>query len=222
MLVGAALASKAFRIATSATMSAFVRMVVLRVATHSSKFCGLLLLQTWSRLMKRPSPKARGKALRDPKPFENNKVDFSKFKTDPSTSDIARLTAGTKVWPVPPIQVLSPAKTVGLGWTSIEMHLAPFFTTNATTPYATIERPGYVAVLFQPSAYGITSIATYVITFNFETLTTIDARFHSYSLHPPAPLNYHVFKGHGFWTVQVLVRDLRQTSEGPPMLYSGN
>src|SRR5262245_18687907 len=92
--------------------------------THSSKFCGLLLIQTWSRLMKRPSSKARDKAPR-PKPFENNKVDFSKFKTDPSMSDIARLlTADIKGWPWPwVIEVLSPTKTIGRGRTNLELLL---------------------------------------------------------------------------------------------------
>ena len=42
--------------------------------------------------MKKPSAKARGKAPR-PKPYEDNKVDFSKFKTKFSPIDIARLTS---------------------------------------------------------------------------------------------------------------------------------
>jgi hypothetical protein len=61
-------------------------------------------------------------ALR-PKPFEDNKVDFSKFKMEPSASEIAKLAAatGTKAWPVQPIEVLSPAKTVGLGRTTLSL-----------------------------------------------------------------------------------------------------
>jgi hypothetical protein len=125
--------------------------------------------------MKKPSPKARGKALR-PKPFEDNKVDFSKFKMEPSASDIAKLAAagGTKVWPVHPIEVLSPAKTVGLGRTTLSLSKVNGFTTNATTPFAEFRDDPpfggsfYIWLQFEPSAYGITSVATYVITFNLE------------------------------------------------------
>jgi hypothetical protein len=105
------------------------------VIPHSSTFCGLLLIsnressheKTVSQRRgktKRPNKvdffKARGKAVR-PKPFENNKVDFSKFKTHPPASDIAKLAlpAG-KVWPQP-IEVLSPTKTVGLGVTKLNL-----------------------------------------------------------------------------------------------------
>jgi hypothetical protein len=87
--------------------------------------------------MKKPSPKARGKALR-PKPFEDNKVDFSKFKMEPSASDIAKLAAaaGTGVRPFQPIEVLSPAKTVGLGRTYLSLNRLDWFVTAASTPYA--------------------------------------------------------------------------------------
>jgi hypothetical protein len=55
--------------------------------------------------MKKPSSKARGKVPR-PK-FEDNKVDFSKFKMEPSAGEIAKLTGvGPQAWP--PIEVLSP------------------------------------------------------------------------------------------------------------------
>jgi hypothetical protein len=123
--------------------------------------------------MKKPSRKARGKALRL-KPFENNKVDFSKFKMEPSASDIAKqawAAAGAKVWPVnPPIQVLSPAKTVGLGRTNISLEGAYVrFRTDATTPYAALAHPAAVQVNFEPIAYGITSAETYVITFNISS-----------------------------------------------------
>src|SRR5262245_8285260 len=104
---------------------------------HSTKFYGLLPdFKTGSRLMKKPSAKARGKTKRPnkvdflkargkvvrPKPFEkSSKVDFSKFEAVPSASDIAKLAwaARPKVWQQPPIEVLSPAKTVGLGGTSL-------------------------------------------------------------------------------------------------------
>ena len=102
--------------------------------------------------MKKPSAKARGKTKRPnkvdffkargkvvrPKPFENNKVDFSKFKTHPPASDIAKLAwaAGPKLRPFQPIDVLSPAKTVGLGRTNLSLvYGMGHFVTGATTPY---------------------------------------------------------------------------------------
>ena len=125
--------------------------------------------------MKRPSAKPRGKALR-PRPFENNKVDFSKFKTDPSAGDIARLTAGIKGWPWPwVIDVVSPTKTIGRGRTNLEL-LLPLggeLHTDATVPYAQIYgQPGTVTVHFEPIAYGITSVATYIMVFNIQTVAS--------------------------------------------------
>src|SRR5262245_51867351 len=128
--------------------------------------------------MKKPSAKARGKPAR-PKPFENNKVDFSKFKTHPPASDIAKLAlpAG-KVWPFQAIEVLSPAKTIGLGVTKLNLgYVGGNFVTLATTPYVyfsddyTAAHLAHVYVSFDPSAYGITSVANYVITFNIYLYT---------------------------------------------------
>src|SRR5215471_10245288 len=135
---------------------------------HSSKFCGLLLIQTGSRLMKKPSAKARGKFVR-PKPFKkSNKVDFSKFKAVPSASDIAKLAwaARPNVWQQPPIEVLSPAKTAGRGRTFVCLGTVDFFWAGSIPEavFKVAPTQGYVAVSFDPSAYGITSVATYIIT----------------------------------------------------------
>jgi hypothetical protein len=120
--------------------------------------------------VKKPGRKTRRKAQTFS--FENNKVDFSKFKSDPSTSDIARLTAGIKVWPWV-IEVLSPTKTIGRGRTNLTL-LLPLggeLHTDATVPYAGIYgEPGTVTVHFEPIAYGITSVATYIMVFNIQTI----------------------------------------------------
>ena len=125
--------------------------------------------------MKKPARKTRGKVQSFS--FENNKVDFSKFKSDPSMSDIARLlTAGIKGWPWPwVIEVLSPTKTIGRGRTNLEL-LLPLggeLHTDATVPYAQIYgQPGTVTVHFEPIAYGITSVATYIMVFNIQTVAS--------------------------------------------------
>ena len=119
--------------------------------------------------MKKPSSKARGKALRS-FPFENNKVDFAKFKPELSVSDIAKLTIGIKVWPFNSIEMLSPTKTIGRGRTNLTLVSPTIFQTDATTPYAGFgEGDGTVSVHFEPIAYGITSVATYIMTFNIQT-----------------------------------------------------
>lgn len=115
--------------------------------------------------------KARGKVVR-PKPFEkSNKVDFSKFKAVPSASDIAKLAWGAarpKVWQQPPIEVLSPDKTAGRGNTNVYLGTVAFLSSSsiAEAVFKVAPTQGYVSVQFEPRAYGITSVATYVITFN--------------------------------------------------------
>ena len=122
--------------------------------------------------MKKPARKTRGKAQTFS--FENNEVDYSKFKTDPSTSDIARLTTGIKVWPWV-IEVLSPTKTIGRGRTNVTL-LVPgggILQTDATVPYAGTGLDGTVSVHFEPIAYGITSVATYIMVFNIQTFGSV-------------------------------------------------
>src|SRR5262249_3556080 len=122
--------------------------------------------------MKKPARKIRGKPQTFS--FENNKVDFSKFKTDPSTTDIARLTTGIKVWPWV-IEVLSPTKTIGRGRTNLTLlfPLGGELHTDATVPYAGTGGNGTVTVHFEPIAYGITSVATYIMTFNIQTFGSV-------------------------------------------------
>jgi hypothetical protein len=123
--------------------------------------------------MKKPSAKARGKIVR-PEPFaKSKKVDFSKFRAVPSASDIAKLAWGAarpKVWQQPPIEVLSPAKTAGRGDTFVILGTTDlFFAGSAGDPVAVFKvapTQGYVDVSFDPRGYGITSVATYIITFD--------------------------------------------------------
>jgi len=125
--------------------------------------------------MKKPSSKARGKALRSFS-FENNKVDFAKFKPEPTAADIAKLTwtgVGIKVWPFVPIEVISPIKTIGRGRTNLTLVSPTILQTDATTPYAGFGTgDGTVSVHFEPIAYGITSVATYIMAFNIQTVGT--------------------------------------------------
>jgi hypothetical protein len=139
--------------------------------------------------MKKPSAKARGKTKRPnkvdflkargkivrPEHFaKSKKVDFSKFKAVPSASDIAKLAWGAarpKVWQQPPIEVLSPRKTVGRGETLVVLGTVDLFSAvspdaNPVATFKVAPTQGYVSVGFEARAYGITSVATYIITFN--------------------------------------------------------
>jgi hypothetical protein len=165
--------------------------------------------------MKKPSAKARGKVER-PKPFEKSKkVDFSKFKAVPSASDIAKLAwagAGAKLWPVsPPIQVLSPAKTVGLGRTYLELQIHGFadFRGFGFFPYVHWEADGQsggsaVVVYFEPGAYGITSVANYVTTFNIHLVTKATFSLWGTGMNVADTIALQP----GYWTLQVLLRNI--------------
>jgi hypothetical protein len=156
--------------------------------------------------MKKPTRKLRGKAQTFT--FENNKVDYSKFKTDPLTSDVARLTAGIKVWPWPwSIEMLSPTKTIGRGRTNLTLVSPTILQTDATTPYAGFGR-GTVSVHFEPIAYGITSVATYIMTFNIQTFGSATFYLGGYVGTGSLPnVGTKVFNGSV--TVQLIMKDVQ-------------
>jgi hypothetical protein len=108
---------------------------------------------------------------KEPFPFDDNKIDFSKFKTELSATDIAKLTwpgSGTVIFPFGPIDALSPTKTVGKGRTNLTLISPTILQTDATTPYASFGA-GTVSMHFEPIAYGITYTASYIMEFNIQT-----------------------------------------------------
>ena len=122
---------------------------------------------------------ASGKA-KEPFPFDDNKIDFSKFKTEFSATEIAKLIwpgggGGIYTFPFGPIDALSPIKTVGKGRTNLTLNSPTIFQTDATTPYATFGA-GIVQMHFEPIAYGITYAASYIMEFNVQTFgsATVD------------------------------------------------
>jgi len=117
------------------------------------------------------SSDTHGKAS-EPLPFDDNKIDFSKFKAELSALDIVKLTqptGGIVVFPFGPIDVLSPSKTIGRGRTNTTLISPTIVQTDATTPYASFAA-GTVSIHFEPIAYGITTVATtYIMEFNIQT-----------------------------------------------------
>ena len=120
-------------------------------------------------MSKSPS-EARGKAS-ELSSFVDNKIDFTKFKTELSANDIVKLTwpgGGIVVYPSSPIDTLSPVKGVGRGRTNLTLISPTIVQTDATTPYASFGS-GTVQMHFEPIAYGITSVASYIMEFNIQT-----------------------------------------------------
>jgi hypothetical protein len=79
---------------------------------------------------------ASGKA-KEPFPFDNNKVNFSKFKPKVSATEIAKLVwpgwpgSGIYTFPFGPIDALSPIKTVGKGRTNLTLVSPTIFQIDA-------------------------------------------------------------------------------------------
>jgi hypothetical protein len=69
---------------------------------------------------------------------------------------------------------LTPTKTVGRGRTNLTLIAQTVFQTDATVPRASFDvraqaRKPAAQMHFQPSGYGITSVATYIMEFTVET-----------------------------------------------------
>jgi hypothetical protein len=112
-------------------------------------------------------------------PFDKRTVDFSKFKPDLSPKDLQTLfgPAGKIIVFPPfffPIDTLSPTKTIGRGRTNLTIIASTIVQTDATTPAASFDRTATptrnptIQMHFEPSAYGITSVATYFMQFTIE------------------------------------------------------
>ena len=112
--------------------------------------------------------------------FDDRKIDFATFDTDVTVEDWATKyrVGDIRLGPYfffTPIETLAPAKTIGLGRTNLTLIMATIVQTDAAVPYAgfdrqeTPSRNPAVSVHFAPSAYGIATVGTYVMTFTVET-----------------------------------------------------
>jgi hypothetical protein len=133
--------------------------------------------------MTKPISGLTGKVV-EPPPFEDNKIDDSKFKPELSAQDIVKLTkpvGGIIVFPFGPIDTLSPVRPVGKGRTNTTLINATIDQTDAVTPYATFGAGGVVSNHFEPVAYGITSTATYVVEFDILTFGSTTLNLSAYA-----------------------------------------
>jgi hypothetical protein len=130
--------------------------------------------------MKKTAPSAARRKAKELEPFNKRKVDFTKFKADPLPRKLEgffKLPGTAALYQISflSIETLSVTKTVGSGRTNLTFIMPTIVQTDATTPYAGFDgaltpsrNPG-IQMHFQPSAYGITSVASYVMGFAIES-----------------------------------------------------
>ena len=135
---------------------------------------------------KAPAVKKRGAATVPPP--ENRKVDLTKFKPDITSANLKEILTPIKLRDAgliifPTIDTITPAKTVGLGRTNLTLKFPTLVQTDATPPFASFdfrklppnaasfERP-VVSVHFEPSKYGLTGTATFVMSFTVDVSGT--------------------------------------------------
>jgi hypothetical protein len=117
-------------------------------------------------------------------PPEKRNIDLSKFKPDLTSAKLKEILTPVRLRDThliifPTIETLTPAKTVGLGRTNLTLKFPTLVQTDAIPPFAnfnfqklpanpaSFERP-VVSVHFEPSKYGLTGNATFVIAFTVE------------------------------------------------------
>ncbi|MGH8020637.1 MAG: hypothetical protein ACREIA_20615 [Opitutaceae bacterium] len=113
-------------------------------------------------------------------PFDKRKVNFAKFKPDLSPKQLASAfkLPGIRADLLPvfffPIETLSVTKTIGKGRTNLTFIRPTIVQTDATAPYAGFDiqlspsRNPVIQMHFEPGAYGITSVSSYVMVFEVE------------------------------------------------------
>jgi hypothetical protein len=127
--------------------------------------------------MKRPSSSATGKEVAEVEPFDKRDVDFTKFTPDLTATDLQKLLvpkAGLVTWPFGFIETLTPTKTIGRGRTNLTIIMSTIVQIDSNVPSATFDRRStpsrnpVIQMHFEPIAYGITVVATYIMEFTVQ------------------------------------------------------
>jgi hypothetical protein len=114
--------------------------------------------------------------VKELEPFDKRHFDLAKFKPNLSDKDLSNLLTpigGLIIFPFLPIETLTPTKTLGLGRTNLTIIAPTIVQIDTPTPSATFDvraqqRHPAIQMLFEPSAYGITSVATYFMEFTVQ------------------------------------------------------
>jgi hypothetical protein len=110
--------------------------------------------------------------------FDERSVNLAKFKPDLAEKDFKNVLTpidGLIIFPWIPIETLSCTKTIGLGRTNLTIIVPTIVQVDAAVPRASFDRrttPSRNPIIqmhFEPGAYGITSVATYIMQFTIET-----------------------------------------------------
>jgi hypothetical protein len=126
--------------------------------------------------MKKASSKAASNKVRELEPFDKRSIDFTKFKPDLSAKDLKKLlepVGGIVIFPFLPIETLSATKTIGRGRTNLTIIVPTIVQIDAATPSASFNKQSQsrnpvIQMHFEPSAYGITSVGTYIMEFTIQ------------------------------------------------------
>ena len=117
-------------------------------------------------------------------PPENRNIDLTKFKPDLTSDNLKEILTPIRLRDIgliifPTIETITPVKTVGLGRTNLTLKFPTIVQTDAAPPFAnfdfrklppnpaSFERP-VVSVHFDPSKYGLTGNASFVMSFSVE------------------------------------------------------
>jgi hypothetical protein len=122
--------------------------------------------------MKNASSKAATKKVREIEPFDKRKINLTKFKPDLSPRDLKELLGprGIVTFPFLAIETLSATKTIGRGRTNLTIIVPTIVQIDAAVPSASFNKQSQsrnpvIQMHFEPSAYGITSVGTYIMEF---------------------------------------------------------
>lgn len=126
--------------------------------------------------MKKAFSKAASNKIRELEPFDKRSIDLTKFKPDLSAKDLKKLLGpggGVVIFPFLPIETLSATKTIGRGRTNLTIIVPTIVQIDAATPSATFNKQSQsrnpvIQMHFEPSAYGITAVGTYIMEFTIQ------------------------------------------------------
>jgi hypothetical protein len=134
-------------------------------------------------MAKAPATSKKRGAAKLPPPDDRN-IDLTKFKPDLTSENLEKILTPVRLRDVnllvfPTIEIITPLKTVGSGRTNLTLKFPTIVQTDATPAFAnfdfrklppnpaSFERPA-VSVHFDPSKYGLTGNASFVISFTVE------------------------------------------------------
>jgi len=127
--------------------------------------------------MAKASSRPASNKTRELEPFDKRSINLAKFKPDLTAKDFKALfppPGGLITFPFFSIETLTCTKTIGLGRTNLTIIRPTIVQIDQATPRASFDRrvtPSRNPVIqmhFEPSAYGITSVATYIMEFTIQ------------------------------------------------------